>query len=335
MFEELKKQLTSLQILIGLLIIAVGIYVIQILWSFLSNFSDIFIILLAAWLLSFMLEPVVYLQNKYLKFPKILAAVVVYLLFFGVIAAVIFLFIPVVSSQLQSLSKVLPKYISSAPPFMHRWLAVTTSYLDNSLPIITGVAQFFLDLFLVLVISFYFVIDKERLSQGIYQITPRKWRSFVKFTQELIDTTFASFLRVQLLFGLLSGIGTWIILRLFNVDFAISSSLLSGVLTVIPLIGPVLALIPPLLIPALTNPTQAILIFLALMIIQQVIFSIIGPKLMSRAFKLHPVIVLLSFLIGYKIAGAAGAIFAVPVAGILAVIVQQINRYYHRSKETK
>src|SRR6266567_7522244 len=82
---------------------------------------------------------------------------------------------------------------------------------------------------------------------------------------------------------------TWIVLRIFNVDFAASTALFSGVLTLIPLVGPVLAVIPPLLLPLLTNTTQAIFVFVSLVALQQVIFNIIGPRIMSRAFNLHPI----------------------------------------------
>jgi len=328
MLEEIKRQFTSVSILITLLIIAVSIYIFQIAWQLLGNFSDVIIILIIAWLLSFILEPFVDRITHLAKVSKIIAAFIVYILFFGIVAATIFLFIPQVSSQMQSLLQVLPRYLNSSSPLLHRWIALTTSYLDNSLPILSGFAQFFLDLFLVLIISFYFIIDREKINKEFYNLTPKKWHQHMSFIQELIDSTFASFIRVQLVFALLSGIGTWIVLRIFNNDFAASTALLSGILTIIPLVGPVLAIIPPLLIPLLTNTTQAIFIFLALVIMQQIIFNVIGPKLLSRAFKLHPVIVLLSFLIGYKLAGGFGAIFAVPVLGILVVVIHEISHHF-------
>jgi predicted PurR-regulated permease PerM len=334
MIEEIKRQFTSTRILITLLIIAVGAYVLQLLWSFLNMFSDVIIILISAWLISFILEPLVEKLRILTKLPKTLAAISVYIAFFALLIAIVMYFIPVVSAQTQGLVQVLPHYVATAPPFLHKWVDIATSYLDNSLPIISGVAQFVFDLFLALVISFYFVIDKDVINKEFYNLTPKKWRRHLVSTQLLIDTTFASFLRMQLVFAILSGIGTWIVLRIFNVDFAASIALLAGILTLIPLIGPALALIPPLLLPALTNTTQAIFIFIMLILIQQIIFSIIGPKLMSKAFKLHPVIVLLSFIVGYKVAGGLGAIFAVPVLGIVAVLLHKVGQHYMEQNQS-
>lgn len=328
MLDEIKKHAASIQLLVTLLIIAVSIYLFEIAWQILGNFSDIFIILISAWVLSFILEPFVERTKNLLTLSKVMAAFLVYILFFGLIVAIIFLFIPVVSNQIQNLIEILPRYLSTSPLFLRKWLDATVVYLSTSLPLISGVATFFVDLFLVIIISFYFVTDRETINKEMYNLTPKKWRAHVSFIQELVDTTFASYLRVQLLFGILSGIATWIVLRLFNVDYAASLALLSGILTIIPLVGPILAIVPPLLLPALTNTTQAIFIFIVLVLFQQIIFNVIGPKLLSRAFKLHPVVVLLSFLVGYKIAGGIGAIFAVPVLGIFVVVLHQISHHF-------
>lgn len=328
MLEDIKKNYFSLQILIILLIIAVGIYIFQIAWQFLANFSDILIILISAWLVSFILAPFVKALVTLFKLSKILAAFIVYVIFFALIAVTVQLFIPTVYAQIQQLVQVLPNYMNASPPFMQKWLNVATTYLDNSLPIISSLATILFNIFLVIIISFYFVLDSDKINAELYQLSPRKWHDNMKFIQHVIDTTFASFIRVQLLFGVLTGITTWIVLRIFNIDFAASTALVSGIFGTIPMIGPILAIIPPLLLPVLTNTTQALIIFLTLLALQQIIFNIIGPKLLSKTFKLHPVIVLLSFLVGYRIAGSVGAILAVPVLGILAVILHQLSHHF-------
>lgn len=328
MFEELKKQITSIRFLIMLLIVAVAVYLFQTLWSVLGNFSDVFIILISAWVLSFILEPFVDQFHHTFKMGRATAATIVYILFFMLIAAIIFQFIPLVASQIESLSLVLPKYLSTAPPFMQKLLTVATSYLDNSLPILSSIAAFFLNMFLVIIISFYFVVDKDQIYKEAIRLTPKDWRHHLIFMGNLIDQVFGSFLRVQLLFGIIYGVGVWLVLTIFHIDYAASTALLSGILNIIPLIGPILAMIPPIIIPLLTDTTTAIIIFLLLLILQQIIFNIIGPKLLSRAFKLHPIIVILSFIVGYKIAGNVGAIFAIPILGIMAVIIHQLSHHF-------
>jgi len=333
MIDEVKKQVTSMRILIALLIFAVGLYLFQQVWGFLQGFSDIFIILISSWLLSFVLEPVVNFVARFTKLPRILAVSVVFLLFFGFLIITVFQFIPVVTSQTHSLVTILPKYVASAPPFMKKWVDVATNYLDNSLPIISSIALVLFDIFLVFVIAFYLVLDKDKGNKELYRLTPTSWHTNIKYMQELIDRVFASFIRVQILYGIIGGLTTWLVLRAFNVEFAASTALFAGVLSLIPLIGPLFALIPPLLIPVLTDPAQAIFIFVTLLAIQQITFNIIGPKLLGKAFKIHPVIVLLSFVIGYKIAGVAGAVFAIPILGIGTILLHQLHTHYMESRK--
>ena len=67
MFNEVKKNYNLVQILLFLLVIAVGSYVLGLAWIVLGQFSDILMVILVSWLLSFLLDPVVDMIQKYLR----------------------------------------------------------------------------------------------------------------------------------------------------------------------------------------------------------------------------------------------------------------------------
>ncbi|MDE2590043.1 MAG: AI-2E family transporter, partial [Patescibacteria group bacterium] len=90
---------------------------------------------------------------------------------------------------------------------------------------------------------------------------------------------------------------------------------------------------PPVAVAAIIDPTRAIIVAIAILVVQQIIFNVIGPRMMGKAFKMHPIIVLLSFLVGYKIAGGAGAVFAIPVLGILIVVIHRLSRHFINPEE--
>ena len=121
MLEEFKKQYSSIKLLTYLLIIAVFIYLFQIAWQVLWHFSDIIIMIVLAWLLSFLLEPLVHLISKITKLPKLFSALVIYVFFGVLIAGLIFLFIPVIIAQFQSLLTVVPKSLSPYPQVLQTW----------------------------------------------------------------------------------------------------------------------------------------------------------------------------------------------------------------------
>lgn len=331
MLDELKKELSSFRLLAILLTIAVSIYLLQIGWQVIGNFSDVLIIVLIAWLLSFILEPLVRILERIAKLPKVVAAVVVYIFFAALFTIMIFVFIPVVFAEFQSLSKIVPQYLSSYPKFVQAWNNALKNSVDTLIVFLPSIATIFVDIVLILVLSFYFIVDKERINEEFYRLTPNSWHKNLKFIQKVVNDTFSSFLQIQVIFGILSGVATWIVLRIFSVDFAASIALIAGILTIIPLVGPLLALIPPVFVVLATNPNnpaEALLVFAILLLLQQIIFNMLGPKLMGRAFKLHPIIVFLSIIIGFKIAGPLGAVFVVPFLGILVIVFKELSHYF-------
>ncbi len=328
MMNEWKKQLGSTQLLILLLTIAVAIYLLQVSWQFLGMFSDAFVILFFAWIISVLFEPSVERVSKWTRLGRGVAAGIIYTAFFGILALTVILFIPAIGAQIATLAKVLPTYLKSSPAFVNTLSTTVLTSLQGSLALLPSVATFLFYVFLVLIISVYLVVDKERFLHEFYNLLPKKWHEHAQFTQELVDKTFGSFLRVQLLVGLIAGIATWIILRLFSVNFAASTAVIAGILTIIPLVGPVLGIIPPVVIAFLVNPTIGLIVFLVLLAFQQVLFNIVIPKILGKAFKLHPIVVLLSFIVGYKILGPIGAIFGVPVLSILVVTLHRLYRHF-------
>lgn len=326
--EELKKQFTSVNLLVTLLILAVGLYLLQIIWHILGIFSDVIVVVFSAWLVSFVLEPAVDKLGNTTRLPKIASAFAVYTLCFGLLALAVNLFIPAVSTQIQILGKVLPNYLNTAPTFIHKFADSTYTYLDNSIVLLPSVASFLLSIFVVLIISFYFVIDKDHIQKELYKLIPRRWHHHVLFVQELIETTFGSFLRVQVLTGIIAGIFTWGILQIIGNPFALATGIISGLLTIIPFAGPVLGIIPPVAITFFQNPAQGLLVFLIILIMQQILFNVISPKLLGNALKLHPIIVILSFIVGYKLFGPWGAVFGIPILGVLIVVLHRLSNHF-------
>ncbi len=336
MIENFKNQYTSFRILIILSIIAVSIYLFQIFWQVLSSFSDILVMLILAWLLSFVLEPLVDFISRVTKFSKLFSALIIYLFFAILFTIGIFLFIPVVIEQLQSLSKVVPKFLSTYPAFAQAWNNSIARSLDILITLLPSLATIVIDTILMLILSFYLIVDKERINNEIYSLFPMSFRKHFKFIQVVIDSTFSSFFRIQIIFGIIAAISTWIVMTAWGVNFAASASLIAGILTIIPVLGQFLGAIPPAFVVLVTRPDaplEAVLVFAILVGIQQVAFNVLGPKLMGNAFKLHPIIVFLSIIIGFKIAGAIGAVFVVPLLAIAVIVIKQLGIYFINPQE--
>lgn len=333
MLDEFKKDLSSLKLLIAMATIAVGLYLFEFVLGVLRNFSDIILILFFGWLVSFILEPFVDIFTNYLKIPRIVSTIIVFVLAAILIALTFILFIPDIAVQLKTLERLIPTLMENAPPAVAEGVDNFTKSLGNYGNIIPSLTQFLVNLVTILILSFYLVIDKTNISRRIFALTPRKYHDQIKFVQRVIDQSFASFVRIQILWGVIGGAITWIVLTIFGVNFAASTSLIAGILTAVPVIGPIIGVIPPLLVALIEKPEQALIIFLIIFIIQQFIFNAIGPKIIGKAFNINPVIVILSLLIGIKIAGFTGAVFAIPVVSIILIVGREYYNFYFKERE--
>lgn len=327
-FNDLKSNNTLLRILLILGIITLSIYLFNIAWQFIGNFSDLILIFVASWILSFVLEPLADSTTRTIKLPKPFATLLVYILVTIIFASIVFLLIPQVTYQTQILLGILPSYLEHAPPFITKWGETVTTLLDNSVTFLPSIAQFFFSFFVVLIFSFYFIVDKERITGEFYSLTPKKLHGELHFLEQTLSSVFGSFLRVQVLYGVITGVLTWLVMTLLGIDFAASTSFLAGLLGIIPLIGPLLSVIPPVFITLLSNPIKAVLFAIIMLVIQQFIYNVVGPKLLSSTFKVHPIVIIASFFVGTKIAGPTGALFAVPILGVLSLVIRRLWKHF-------
>jgi predicted PurR-regulated permease PerM len=105
-----------------------------------------------------------------------------------------------------------------------------------------------------------------------------------------------------------------------KIDYALLASVVAGIFLLIPFLGPVVAVWVPVTIALFTRPDAALVLFIALLALQQVIFHVVAPRIMHQEVGLHPLLVFFAVLTGARVAGIWGAIFGVPVVAVLATM---------------
>lgn len=312
--------------------IIAGLYLLGLLWSVLAGFSDVVLALVFAWFLAFILEPFVEALCRK-GFSRITAALIVYFWIAVFTFLVIYLILPLTVFQLASLSLVLPSIFVNAPFWNQRFQEFLASSLSNSVMVASSVASFFFFLFIVLILSFYFLIDRRRISNFLLALVPLDFKDGLVFLNRVISKSIAGYIRIQIIFGVITAVFTAVLLFVLGVKFTLSAAFLAGVFTIIPAIGPFLAILPPVLAALVEGPNRAILVAVFSIVFQQVEFNVIGPKLMGNILKIHPIVVIISFVLGFKIAGAWGAVFSLPVASVVTVLGKELIDHWVVEKE--
>lgn len=326
--DELKTWPETRFILLAIGLV-LGYFALQLVWQFILLFSDIFLVLLLAWLLAFILEPMVEKIQEKIK-NRTVAAGLTFSLVLILLGSVGAFLLPEIINQFSRLIQVLPQYFGHAPSWLAKLEDATINGLGNSVAALSGVANFLFQALIVAILAFYLLVEKQKLWQEILKITPKQWQDELEFGRQLIDKSFASFLRIQMLMGVISMIVTLVVLLILRTDFAISAAILSGILTIIPVAGPFLALIPVVFAGFIASPAKGLIAAGLILGVQQIQFNILAPKMLGDRLKIHPAVVLLSFLIGMKIAGGWGALFAIPVVAILMVVAKQLVEHWVR-----
>ena len=184
--------------------------------------------------------------------------------------------------------------------------------------ILTGIFS----LFMTLVASVYITFAYDGfLVWGLKLIKNTEKRKEFSNLIKLINEKLGYWIQGQLIVSSIIFLVSLLILTILKFPLALPLALVSGLFEVVPNIGPFISLSFPAII-ALTmgNTFQLAGVVIAYLIMQQIGNYIINPRVMSKAVKIHPFIILMSVLIGGKLMGPMGAVLAIPIVGILSIV---------------
>jgi predicted PurR-regulated permease PerM len=210
---------------------------------------------------------------------------------------------------------------------------LATPILQNTVSILTSVLSLLGNALLVILLSFFLALDGPRFSKMMFDVIPERMHQETRMFILTTDRAFGGFLRSQILQAVLIGTGTGIILAAFGVQAALLAAVFAGLFMLIPLVGPILSMLPPLLAVVLTDPSKILWVMVPIVVLQVVIVNVLMPRVMGDALGLHPLVIIVSLLIGVKVAGFWGAFFAMPLAGIISAFGAFLIRRRQRLAE--
>ncbi|HEY3164481.1 MAG TPA: AI-2E family transporter [Candidatus Limnocylindrales bacterium] len=288
-------------------------------------------------------------------FPRWLSVLIVYAIVLVAIVEFGMLTLRPLADQLASFIKEFPTFTAqvsdmyahldlspSVRQAIDKWLAELGSGiagLDPSalLPVVSGIAGIVGAIFgyvLIPVWIFYLIKDRPALAAAAERSIPAGWWPDVSAVTSLVLRVFGQWLRGQVVLGVTVGLLTFAGLALLSsaVDpifgrFAVLLSVIAGVLELLPIIGPIIAAIPAVLLALTAGLDVGIAAVILYTVIQQVENYFLVPKVQGDAVDMHPSAVMFALVIGGAIAGLLGAILALPITAA----ARDVFRYlFHR-----
>lgn len=261
------------------------------------------------------------------------AVILLFFIILAILSFISYIVFPPLITQVAS-------FVQSLPEFANRlhFLGSYKSLVESGLKSITqnasGITGGFVNIttsvfggiftFLTaIVLTMYLLLDKNGFRNFVTNIIPSDSREPILEVARKMSHKVGSWFRGQMLLSLAVAIIDFIGLAIIGVPYALTLALISGILDLVPVIGPILAGVIAALVAWTLSPLQAIFVLVLYFIVQQIESSILVPNIMKKAVGLSPVVIIMAVLIGAKLFGLIGGLLAVPTAALIFVLVEE------------
>jgi predicted PurR-regulated permease PerM len=324
--------LTIVKIILTLLIL----YFAYLMW-------DVLMLIIIAIILSVLIDPLADRFEKR-KIPRTLAVLLVYIILLSLIGLIVVLIIPPLTTQFQQLTDNLPNYWErlkslGAEDLLAKYdlAALQNSFkaIETNLTqgIFTGLGGIFggvVSFFLVLVLTFYMVVEEKELKSLARSLIPSRYQPYLFQVAGRMKGKMSAWLKGQLILCLIIGLAVFVGLSILGVKYALVLGLIAGFLEIIPYIGPWVAAAFAIFIALGQSPMLALFVLLLFVVVQWSENNLLAPKIMQKAVGLNPIISILAVITGAKLAGFLGVLFAIPIASALSILLQD---FFNKDEE--
>lgn len=307
-------------------------------------FGDLVLVFFLAWLLAFILSPVVAGLTRLLPFlPRVGAVVLVYAALVGAIVLAVVVIAGALADSIADFVAGVPNLRQDLPNILRPWqerlngLGLSqvdleeqaTIFLDNiadyAVQLAGPIQQLAVaslgamgNLLIVLILSLYMVVDRDAIVSFLFRLVPPAYKEEARLLETSVARSFGGFLRGQAILGVVYAAIAAVTSAVLGIPYTAVTTALAGGLMAIPFFGPFVAWAPPVVVALLATPDSTVPSLLLMGIGWLVVMNGIQPRLMQEAVGIHPIVVLGSVLIGSKIAGITGAIFGIPIAAVIS-----------------
>ena len=357
-FGSNKHYLTLSYVAVSVLIIAVIIFCIYMI-------RGAFVPFVIGLILIYLLNPFLELIEKLLpinekvrpRLTRILSVSFVAVLLVTLITIAFVLVIPSLVNQSSELVKVLPELLANVVSSFENWsrqyiqdipigirdeidsslanagemiIQAISEILSRTAVAVVNALTMVLGLVVLPLFIFYGLKDKEIIRSSVIGFFPADFQIHAVHVLRIIDRILGAYVRAQAAIAVFVGIIIATGLTLLNVDYGLVLGLTAGIFELIPIVGSYLGAVPVAIIVLATDPEKFIWVALLYLIVQGIQGAILAPRIQSSAMKVHPVLFLVSIMVGSEIAGLWGVILGPPIVAATKELIA-----YFRDQNTQ
>ncbi|MCG7340675.1 AI-2E family transporter [Staphylococcus auricularis] len=324
---------------------------------FIIVFNTVAAPIIVSLILYYLLNPIVNLMERY-NIPRLWGIIILFVMIVGLITLAVTLLIPVISEQFRSLANNFPRYIDKINDFIDkisRYSVVSNFYtqiqdnlesLAQKIPSavsnmsdgfgskIKDFAETLVNIGVVIAttpfVLFFMLKDGHKFKDFSTRLLPPKFRKDYHDLLAKMSLQVGSYIQGQMIVSLCIGILLCIGYTIIGLDYSIILACIAAVTSVVPYIGPTIAISPAIIIALITSPFMLLKLIFVWTAVQFIEGHFISPNIMGKTLKIHPLTIIFILLCAGNLLGIVGVILGIPGYAILKVLVSHFYLLFKR-----
>lgn len=323
--------------------------------------GNVILPIILAVIVYYLLRPLLRMLER-IKIPRIWGILIIFLALIGLITLLVFLVFPFLKSQSTKLVAEFPGYfiqlfnsldtflrtsivsdyysqietqvntiLKDLPAEIGEFIQSTVTGIATGLSSLVGMlTSFILAIVTVPFIVFYLLKDGENLPKYVMKLFPPRMRDDLQSVFHNIDKQISSYIQGQILVSICIGFMIFIGFSIIGMDYALLLGVIASVTSVVPYLGPVIAITPAAIIALVTSPLMLVKLAVVWTIVQLVEGKFISPQIMGKSLHVHPITIIFVLITSGSLFGVPGVILGIPGYAILKVIISHFYTLFKR-----
>lgn len=324
---------------------------------FIIVFNTIVAPIIVSIILYYLFNPLVNLMERY-NISRLWGVIILFLVIIGVIALAINLLIPVIGAQFKSFGNNFPYYVDKVNKFIDsvtKYSLISNFYgqiqdqldsLAKKLPSmvsdyfngfgskVKNFAEALVNVGVVIAttpfVLFFMLKDGHRFKEFSTNLMPPKFRKDFHDLLDKMSLQVGSYIQGQTIVSFCIGILLFIGYSIIGLDYSLILASIAAVTSVVPYIGPTIAISPAIIIALITSPIMLLKLVVVWTAVQFIEGHFISPNIMGKTLKIHPLTIIFILLSAGNLLGVVGVILGIPAYAILKVLVSHLFTMYKR-----
>lgn len=298
-------------------------------------------LLVVAALIALILRTLLQFLQKLVKSQNI-AVVLLIGLIVGFVVVLATVVLPSVTFESQKLIRTLPNYLNiltgDVEQLRHKFTFIPdisqaliqlrnlTEQLLRGVPIFLGEAlSLTVELVATLILALYMAYDPDSLVKGILRLVPRRHHQQFKRILKACETRLRGWIFGTGIAMIFLGAGATFGLLILGIPSALPFGIIAGLFEIIPYFGSIIGSFLPALIALSISPLKLVFVLILFLAMNQIDAHIVQPLVMGQQVNIHPVMVIVTFLVMGKLFGFIGLLLAVPAAAVIITLIDEFT----------